>query len=113
MCRRNHGAGYVTWLITARDRFSLDTGAADLVHYSSSDHGTRSFCGRCGSTLFFESTHRPEQVDLVLANLDGPADLEPQAHIFFDDRSDWVCVEDGLPRLGGASGMEPVASETP
>jgi hypothetical protein len=113
MCRRHHGAGYVTWLITARDRFSIDTGEADLVRHASSDHGTRSFCGRCGSSLFFESSLLPDQVDLVLANLEGPADLQPQAHVFFDDRVDWVCVEDGLPRLGGPSGMEPVASETP
>ena len=113
MCRRCHGAGYVTWLIAARDRFRVEAGETALVRYPSSDHGTRSFCGRCGSSLFFESTHRPDQVDLVLANLAEPADLAPQAHVFFDDRVDWVCAEDGLPRLGGPTGMEPVRTETP
>ena len=106
MCRRSHGAGFVTWLITARDGFSTEAGEGDLVRYPSSDHGIRSFCGRCGSSLFFESTHRPDQVDLVLANLDEPADIRPQAHIFFDDRVDWVCTDDDLPRLGGPTGME-------
>jgi hypothetical protein len=28
-------------------------------------------------------------------------------HIFFDDRADWVSVHDGLPRLGGKTGLEP------
>jgi hypothetical protein len=108
MCRRNHGAGYVSWLVVARDRFSVVAGEDALVRYASSDHGTRSFCGRCGSTLFFTSTRRPEQVDLVLANLDDPADLAPQAHIHWDDRVDWVACDDSLPRLGGPTGFEPV-----
>jgi hypothetical protein len=108
MCRRSHGAGYVTWLIVPRDGFEVDSGAESLVRYASSDHGTRCFCGRCGATLLFESTLRADQVDIVLANLDVPADLGPQAHIHFDDRVDWVCTNDGLPRLGGPTGMEPV-----
>lgn len=111
MCRRNHGAGFVSWLIVARERFALDAGEIELVHHRSSDHGTRSFCGRCGSTLFFESTKRPDQVDLVLANLDDPSDLAPQFHIHWDDRVDWIHVDDGLPRLGGATGMDPVSGE--
>ena len=51
-------------------------------------------------------------MDVVLANMDGPIDRPPQLHIYFDDRADWVFVDDGLPRLGGATGMEPVAPES-
>ena len=100
MCRRNHGAGYVTWLIAARDRFSIDTGETALIRYPSSDHGTRSFCGRCGSSLFFASTEAPETIDVVRANLTGDLDREPQLHIYFDDRVDWIHVADDLPRIG-------------
>jgi len=32
MCRRSHGAGYVTWLITARDRFRVEAGEARPEH---------------------------------------------------------------------------------
>jgi hypothetical protein len=108
MCRRNHGAGYVTWFGAARDRFSLSSGATDLVRFRSSSHGTRSFCRRCGSSLFCESTHHPEVVDVVLANVLAPIDRRPEFHFYFDDRVDWVAVEDGLPRLGGATGREPL-----
>ena len=111
MCRRSHGAGYVTWTAVPRARFALTAGEDTLVRFASSDHGTRSFCGRCGSTLFCESTHHPDQVDVVLANLAGPIDRTPQVHVFFDDRADWVVVEDGLPRLGGKSGTEPLAGK--
>jgi hypothetical protein len=108
MCRRSHGAGYVTWFAVPRDRLSLAEGADELVRFSSSEHGARSFCGRCGSSLFCESTTHPEQVDIVLANMHGPIDRVPEVHIFFDDRADWVFVDDGLPRLGGPTGLEPV-----
>jgi hypothetical protein len=83
-----------------------------VVRYASSDHGVRSFCRRCGSSLFCESTARPDQIDVVLANMEGPIDRPPELHIHFDDRAPWVVVpEDGLPRLGGASGLEPTKPE--
>lgn len=106
MCRRSHGAAFVTWFAVPRQQFRLERGE-ELERFRSSDHGTRSFCGRCGSTLFCESTNHPDQVDIVLANMDGPIDRLPQAHIYYDDRAVWTVAEDGLPRLGGATGLEP------
>ncbi len=111
MCRRAHGAGYVTWFAVAHDQFALDDGEDRLVHYPSSDHGTRSFCGTCGSTLFCESTHHTDRIDIVLANMQGPIDRDPEGHVYFDDRARWIVVNDGLPRLGGTSGLELLADE--
>ncbi|HLY36808.1 MAG TPA: GFA family protein [Candidatus Binatia bacterium] len=108
MCRRNHGAGYVTWIALPRVQFRLESGETDLTRYASSDHGTRSFCRRCGSSLFCETTHDPNRIDIVLANMQGPIDRRPEMHIFFDDRAEWVFVDDGLPRLGGTTGLEPL-----
>ena len=109
MCQRAHGAGYVTWFAVKREQLSLQAGE-DLERFKSSDHGTRSFCRRCGSSLFCESTQHPDQVDIVLANMLGPIDRPPQVHVHFGSRADWIEVEDGLPRLGGETGMEPIAS---
>jgi hypothetical protein len=108
MCQRNHGAGFVTWFAVPETHLDLTKGGDVLVHYVSSEHGSRSFCGRCGSSLFCRSDHHPEQVDLTLASMHGPIDRPPQAHVFFDDRADWVEVNDGLPRLGGADGLQPI-----
>ena len=108
MCRRAHGAAYVTWFVAPRDRFSLTAGEKDLVRFKSSEHGTRSFCRVCGSSLFCELSHHPEQIDIVLANMKSSVGVEPQAHIYYDCRADWTVIGDSLPQLGGASGMEPL-----
>jgi hypothetical protein len=107
MCRRNHGAGFVTWFAVPYAQFRIVRGSGQLRRFVSSDHGTRSFCGICGSSMFCESTRHPEYIDIVLANMESPIDREPQMHIFFSDRAAWVHVADSLPKLGGESGQEP------
>jgi hypothetical protein len=111
MCRRNHGAGYVTWFGVPREQVSIDRGTDSLVRYHSSEHGSRSFCGRCGTSLFCENAQHPERVDVPLAAMDGPIDREPQVHVFFDCRAPWVAIGDELPRLGGATGFESLPDE--
>ncbi len=110
MCRRNHGASHVTWFAVPEAQLTIEAGEQDLTRYVSSPHGSRSFCGQCGSSLFCVTAAHPGQVDIPLANMDGPIDRAPQLHFFFDDRAPWAFVEDGLPRLGGESGMEPIDS---
>ena len=107
MCRRFHGAAFVTWFGVPYPQFRLVAGDAELTRFRSSEHGTRSFCRRCGSTLFCESTNHPEWIDIVLANLDGPIDRTPEMHIFVDDGVAWGADAPGLRRLGGTSGLEP------
>jgi hypothetical protein len=113
MCRRNHGAAYVTWFAVLRPQLSLDSGADRLTRYQSSSHGSRSFCSRCGSSLFCVSSRHPDVIDVPLANMDGPIDRLPESHIYFDDRVSWVTLADELPRLGGPSGLEPVGVVDP
>jgi len=111
ICQRNHGAGYVTWVAVPRAQFEVTSGAERLVVYQSSEHGTRSFCGRCGSSLLCDIAVHPDQIDVALTCLHGPIDREPQLHIFFDDRAAWMAVGDDLPRLGGKTGLEPIKAD--
>jgi hypothetical protein len=113
MCRRNHGAAYVTWVGAARERLALEAGAELLVRYASSQHGSRSFCSRCGTSLFCENEAHPERVDIPLANLLAPIDREPQLHFFSDDRAAWTAIGDTLPQLGGKTGLEPKPPRNP
>lgn len=109
ICRRAHGAAFVTWVLTAKERFEFLSGADRLVRYASSPGARRSFCGICGSSLLFEAEHYPGQIHVALANLHGKIDRLPEVHVFFSDRVPWVELADDLPRLGGVSGMEPLA----
>lgn len=111
MCRRNHGAAFVTWFAVPTAKLAVDSGADDLVRYASSEHGSRSFCRRCGSTLFCDSSHFPDRIDIALGAMLEPIDRAPQVHIFFDSGASWITVVDQLPRLGGKTGFEPLKDE--
>jgi hypothetical protein len=113
MCRRNHGAGYVTWFAVAPERLVIESGEQDLVRYESSAHGSRSFCRHCGSSLFCQSSHFPDRIDVALGAMLEPIDREPQLHVFFDSGAPWVAVGDDLPRLGGKTGFEPLPATKP
>ena len=108
MCRRIHGAGYVTWIGVKDSQFRFVSGEEKLSVYHSSDHGRRSFCQDCGSTMFCISSHHPDVIDIVLANLQDKIDREPQAHYYFSDRAEWISLGDELPRFGGETGNEPL-----
>jgi hypothetical protein len=111
ICRRSHGAAFGTWFGVLRDQFSVEAGEADIGSFRSSDHGTRFFCIRCGSPVFFESTRNPERIEIPLTSIHDSIDRQPEAHIYFDDRASWVVVNDDLPRLGGTSGLDPIEGE--
>ena len=59
MCRRAHGAGYVTWAGFASDHFTLLQGDHHLRWFESSPGARRGFCRTCGSTMLFESRRWP------------------------------------------------------
>ena len=105
MCRRSNGAAFVTW-------FGVEVGhlrlldSTSVVRHRSSEYGTRSFCGRCGSPLFCESSLHPERIDITLASMEAPIDREPQAHTYYDCRVDWIEDLAALPKLGGAGGSQ-------
>ncbi len=99
MCRRNHGAGFVTWVAAHADGFEVTAGQDRLTTYQSSEHGSRSFCADCGSSLFCVIDTHPQIIDIVLANIDDPIDRAPQGHYYLADRVDWM-PRDDLPDMG-------------
>lgn len=112
MCRRPHGASFVTWTAVPPAQLAITDGEPSLATFESSSHGRRQFCSSCGSQLFCwhlpEAGGDPELIDVTLASLHGPIDRAPAAHVYFDSRADWTVVNDELPRLGGATGLEPL-----
>ena len=95
MCQRAVGAPVVTWATFDRKDFT-STGPA-LTWFQSSVEARRGFCGRCGSSLFFESDRWAGLIDVTVVTLDVAAQLEPSMHIYVGSRQPWMRAGDGLP----------------
>ena len=108
LCRRAHGAAFVTWVGVEKANFELVSGGGEISWYQSTPEARRGFCTACGSTLLFEGERWSDEVHIALAAMDGPIDRSPQAHVFYDAHVDWVELGDDLRRLGGPTGTEPL-----
>ena len=106
MCRRPHGASFVTWVAVPSEQFKITSGEQNITRFQSSENGTRNFCKICGSQMTCQ-TH-PEEMDVALASLHGKIDREPDTHFYFDSRADWTVVNDNLTKLGGETGDQPL-----
>lgn len=100
MCRRAHGAAFVTWAGFHADTVTTTDPHGALRWYASSPGAQRGFCTRCGSTLFFRAERWADELHIVVANIREPLDRAPQAHVFWDSHVDWADVDpnDGLRR---------------
>jgi hypothetical protein len=97
-CRRWHGH---VCAATAVRREQLAVTGEELRWFDSpqSDAGARrGFCGRCGSSLFWDAPGRPT-VSIAAGTLDEPTGLRTIAHIHTAGAGDYYeLAEDGLPR---------------
>lgn len=101
LCRRAHGAGYVTWAGFESDHFFLTSGDHHLSWYQSSEGARRGFCSTCGSTMLFESKRWPGETHVALACIDDAIDRAPQANVFFDAHVNWMSIDESLKAIPG------------
>ena len=97
LCRRAHGAAFVTWVGVEEARFRFTT--SDSLHwFNSSTKGKRGFCTQCGSTLFFKSTASPDEIHIARANIAGDLDIQPSIHVSYgSEEVSWFPFTDDLP----------------
>jgi hypothetical protein len=99
MCRRAHGAPFVTWVSVESASLALQEGAeAALRWHASSPEGQRGFCAICGSPLLFRSTLWPAEIHVAAAALDDGPDRMPQVHAFWDAHVPWSSADTALPK---------------
>ena len=101
ICRKAHGAGYVTWVGFEDNQVDFAQGEKELKWYESSKDAQRGFCGQCGSTLFFRSERWPGELHIALACINDPIDREPQANVFFDKHVNWMPIDTSLKQIDG------------
>lgn len=96
MCRKAHGAGYVTWVGFPAEGFEVTQGLNQLRWYPSSRQAERGFCDRCGSSLLFRSERWPGEMHVALGVMDDAIDRAPEAHVYHDAHVDWVAIDEAL-----------------
>ncbi len=96
MCRKAHGAGYVTWTGVAADKFVIDQGRQQLKWYATSAKGQRGGCSSCGSIMLFQSEQWPGEMHVALGALDDEIDRKPQINSFFDTHVDWMPIDNSI-----------------
>ena len=107
-CRRAHSAAFVTWVGYPADQFRFTAGEENLARYRTDTGAIRSFCGTCGTTLFYEGPRWENEIHVARAVISGEIDRSPQGHVYVDHKASWHEITDGLPQFGGETGMEPV-----
>jgi hypothetical protein len=97
-CQRAHGAAFVTWAGLRADAVEVIDVESNLRWHIADEGGSRGFCGRCGSPMFFKSKRWPDELHVARALFLEPLDREPQAHVFFETHVPWVAFDDDLPK---------------
>ena len=103
-CRRWSGAPMSGWIAWQEDRVTIN---GVPVTYKSSVHGSRDFCGACGTGLFYRNAEfLPGIVDIQSGTLDAPADSPPGAQIMVTHRLPWTKAMTELPEFATYPGMD-------
>lgn len=101
MCRRAHGAGYVTWVGFDSGHFKLLSGDHHLKWYESSPGARRGFCRECGSAMLFESARWPDETHVALGCIEDAIDRVPEANAFISAHVDWMPLDTSLRTVKG------------
>jgi hypothetical protein len=101
MCRKAHGAGYVSWAGFEQDQVSFGSDVDQLAWHDSSPGAQRGFCRQCGSSMFFRSERWAGELHIALGCIDGELDRAPQANVFFDQHVDWMPIDNSLKQVDG------------
>ncbi len=99
ICRRIHGAAFVTWVQVLPKNLYFLQGEDDLQKFQTSEVTYRSFCSSCGTSLMWQNEYCPHR-SISRASITSPLDVEPNGHYFYDTHVDWINLKDQLPRYG-------------
>lgn len=100
-CRRWHGHAPAYTKAKWADLTFASRGP--LTWFQSSEKARRGFCGRCGSSLFWEMAGS-DAVSISAGAFDPPFGPRQRHHIFVADKGDYYKISDNLPQFPGTGG---------
>ena len=100
MCRKLHGAAFVTFVAVPPNRFRWASGESRPRAYASSPGARRWFCRRCGSSTPPGEVHpASEAVFIPAGNMAGDPGRRRDFHAFAGSKAPWFEITDGLPQF--------------
>lgn len=91
-CRKTSGH-YVAATSAPRENVAIE---GEVTWYQSSDTAKRGFCGKCGSSLFWDGGNN---LSIHAGTLDGDSGLQSRVHIYVADKGDYYEIVDDLPQF--------------
>lgn len=104
ICRRIHGAPFVTWGGITRDELSFTSGEDNLRDYAFSDRSDSISCKTCSSVIMVDFKAEPHMLYITLGTVDGNIELPDNGfHQFVGSKAPWYEITDDLPQYEGWS----------
>ena len=94
-CRKASSAPTLPFVVFRADEFEITRGSP--TEFQSSPPVARTFCGRCGSPLTYETADEPDRIDVMTCSLDDPEAIPPTFHVWVSHRLAWAPIGDELP----------------
>ena len=89
--RRAQGCAYATYVGCWKSKVRVLKGTKRIRRFESKETGyARSFCGACGTPLFYERPRAPKMVNIPRAIIDIRTGREPRYHVAFDETPEWA-----------------------
>ena len=95
MCRKAHGASFVTFVSSSRDDFRWVQGEDLITVYNASAAFGRPFCRVCGSNLPFHYA-KLDEMAIPAGSLDDDPGIRLEANIFVASKAPWVEISDDV-----------------
>ena len=99
-CQKLSGTGHTSNYVVPGDGVTV---TGEMTQYTvTGDSGgqvTRSFCPKCATTLFSESTSMPGAMIMKAGTLNDPSAYQPQMVIYTKSAQDWDTMPDELPKF--------------
>ncbi len=100
-CRKSSGAPVSLFVAYRWERVNLVSGKPKI--FESAPGVRRSFCGDCGTPLFYEDERLLGEVYVAIGVFDEPESFEPREHSWFSRKLPWLDIGDDLLRHEGSS----------
>lgn len=110
-CRKSSGSVVAVLAGFRRKDFVLQAGSP--TDYEATPGVNRSFCGVCGSPLFYENVAYPDDIYISLGSFDDAEALPADRHVWTSGRISWHDIGDDLPQFEQFSSESSAAEAIP